>query len=433
MKIIRRGMQTALNASWAVRHPVTAIKHALVNSTQPGSPLRLDSQAGWFGSGRAHSRHVTDRQMLSLTAAWRSVKIITETVGSLPLHLMERTGDVPLRARSHPLYDRLHTKSSKYQTSSAMIEQLVMSLALWNQAYIRHPGIGTRSELYAISPAFVKPVVINNGADVVWHVTENGTTSILTLDEITPIDGFRTPGALEGMAVAGMQREALSLAMAAEDYGARFFSTGGRPTGVLTTENVLKENQRNQLREKFSKLLSGGDLEDMGGLAVLEGGFKYSAISTSPDEAQFLQTRKHAVLDIVRIFGVPPHMLGEMDRATYANAEQNNTEFLTYTLLPYLRRIEDGINAFMLSDADRRKYFAKFSVEGLLRADSSGRAAFYREGRVGGWLTQNEIRRFEDLPRHEGADDLHVPMNMAPSDQLMEVIGNKTSEGPVES
>lgn len=120
-------------------------------------------------------------------------------------------------------------------------------------------------------------------------------------------------------------------------------------------------------------------------------------------------------------------MLGELDRATYANAEQNNREFLTYTLLPYLRRIEKAINAFLLTDTDRRKYFARFSVEGLLRADSAGRAAFYREGRTGGWLTQNEIRRFEDLQRVEGADDLHVPLNMAPSDQLMDILGNKQS------
>lgn len=405
---------------------VRTVKGALINWTRPGSPLRLDDPTGWFGGGRAHARRVTDAQMLSLTAAWRSVKIITETVGSLPLHLMLKTDDVPKMATEHPLYDRLHTKSSTYQTAPAMVEQLVMSLCLWNQAYIRRRGIGNRAQLYAISPAFVQPEVINDGLDVVWHVTENGRTSTLGLDEITQIDGFRWPGALEGMAVAGMQQAALSLAMAAEDYGAKFFATGGRPSGVLSTDTILKQDQREQIRKSYAKLLTGG-IDSMGEIAVLEAGLKYTAISTNPDEAQFLATRKYAVLEVSRIFGVPPHMLGELDRATYANAEQNNREFLTYTLLPYLRRIEKAINAFLLTDTDRRKYFARFSVEGLLRADSAGRAAFYREGRTGGWLTQNEIRRFEDLQRVEGADDLHVPLNMAPSDQLMDILGNKQS------
>lgn len=403
---------------------VKTAKASLINWTQAGSPLQLDAPGGWF-TGRSNTRPVTDMQMLSLTAAWRSVKLITESVGSLPLNLMMRTDDVPVKARKHPLYDKLHTRSSTYQTSSAMVEQLVLSLCLWNQAYIRIRGIGSRAQLYAISPAFVTPVVSDDGMTMVWRVQEDGQTVDLSLDEIVPIDGFKMPGALEGMIVSGMQKEAFSLAIAAEDYGSKFFKSGGRPSGVLVTDSFLKADQREQIRTKFASLLNGASTETQGDLHVLEGGMKYQSISTQPDDAQFLETRKFAINEVSRIFGVPPHMLSEMDRATYANAEQNNIAFLKYTLLPYLRRIEDSINAFLISERDRATYFAKFSVEGLLRADSVGRAAFYREGRVGGWLTQNEIRNFEDLPRADGADDLHVPLNMAPSDRLMEVIGNE--------
>lgn len=401
-------------------------KANLINWTRTASPMRLDEPGGWFGS-RGRSGPVSDAQMMSLTAAWRSVKIITETVGTMPLHLKKRTDDVAINAKDHPLYDKLHSQSSPYQTSQAMIEQLVMSLCLWNQAYIRLRGVGNYASMYSISPAFVKPRVINNGADLVWDVTENGGTVTLGIDQIVPIDGFRFPGALEGMCVAGMQREAFSLAIAAEEYGSKFFQTGGRPSGILTSETFLKKDQRDQVRESFKKLLKGGDVESMGDINFLEGGIKYQPISTAPDDAQFLNTRKFAVLEVSRIFGVPPHMLSELERATYSNAEQNNREFLAYTLLPYIKRIETAINVFMLSPNDRRSYFAKFSVEGLLRADSVGRAAYYREGRVGGWLTQNEIRRLEDLPRKEGADDLHVPLNMAPSDKLMEVLGSEES------
>lgn len=406
-----------------------AVKGALINWTRAGQTLRLDDPRGWFFPRRKYTRPVNDDQMLQLTAAWRAVKLITETVGGMPLHLMQRTNDVPTKAKEHPVYDRLNGRASMYQTSQAMIEQAVTSLCLWNKAYIRRRGAGSRAELYVISKPFVNPRVLNDGFTLVFDVTQNGKTETLGIDEIVPIDGFSFPGALEGMGVAGMHQAAFSLAIAAEEYGAKYFATGGRPSGVLTTDLVLKKEQREQIRESYAKLLHG-DIEDMGDLAVLEGGLKYQSISSTPDEAQNLATRKQAVLEMARIFGVPPHMLYEMDRATYANAEQNNREFLQYTLMPYLRRIEAAINVFLLSEGDRKKYFAKFNVEGLLRADSAGRAAFYREGRTGGWLTQNEIRRLEDLPRVEGADDLHVPLNMAPSDRLMEVLGDdeKTTE-----
>lgn len=405
------------------------VKGALINWTRPGMTLRLDDPAGWGFPRRRYTRPVNDDQMLQLTAAWRAVKLITETVGGMPLHLMQRTDDVPLKAIEHPLYFRLNGRSSTYQTSQALVEQAVTSLCLWNKAYIRTRGIGSRAQLYVISKPFVNPRLLDDGFTLVFDVTQNGKTETLMLGEIIPIDGFTFPGALEGMAVAGHHQAALSLAIAAEEYGAKFFATGGRPSGVLTTDSFLKKEQRDQIRTAYSKLLHG-DIDDMGDIAVLEGGMKYQAISSTPDEAQNLATRKQAVLDQARIFGVPPHMLYEMDRATYANAEQNNREFLQYTLMPYLRRIEAAINVFLLPETDRPKYFAKFNVEGLLRADSAGRAAFYREGRTGGWLTQNEIRRLEDLPRVEGADDLHVPLNMAPSDRLMEVLGEdeKTTE-----
>ena len=402
----------------------TQAKHALINWTQADDPLRLDSQNGWFNMpGRRQGRNVNDRQVMTLTASFRSVKLITETVGSLPLHLMERTDDVPKKAKAHPLYDRLHYKANDLQTSAAFIEQIVMSLCLWNQAYIRLRGVGSYAQYYAVSAAFVTPKVIDNGFDVVYEVLEpNGKRVQLSRNEIIPVDGFRWPGALKGMAIAGMLRESFSLAMAAEDFGAKYFNGGGRPSGVISTDQMLTIPQRDQIREKYASLIGNGGLDDMGGIHVLEAGFKYTPISSSPDDAQFLGTRKYSVAEIARIFGVPLHLLAELDRATYANAEQNNREFLTYTLLPYLRRIESAFNAFALSDSDRKKYFAKFSVEGLLRADSAGRAAFYREGRVGGWLTQNEIRALEDLPRFEGADELHVPLNMAPVGELTDIL-----------
>lgn len=418
--MLKRVLQPVVSAGWAMRHPVLAAKHLALNSTFAGSPMSLDQLASRLseGSTSISGRRVTSESLLRMTAAMRAVRLIADTAGLLPLRLMERTNDIPRAAVEHPLYRRLHRRPSKYQTSAPFIGQLVTSMALWNQAYIRADGFGTRRSLTALSPMAAQPEVYNDGMDLRWRVQQGSKQVTLELGDIIPIDGFRMPGAIEGMAVAGMHREAFSLAMSAEEFGSRFFASGGRPSGVLTTEMVLKKDQREQLRESYKNLLHSRGIDDMGDIHVLEGGVKYQAISTPANDSQFLETRKYAVHEIGRIFGVPPHMLGELDRATYANAEQNNQEFLTYTLMPYLNLIEEAINTYLIPENEQGRYFAKFSVEGLLRSDAAARAAFYQQGRVGGWITANEIRRLEDLPRVEGADDLHAQMNLAPIDML---------------
>lgn len=420
MSVFRKSVQSAITAGWAVRHPVQAMKHLGIHSTQAGDPMNLDQLASKLseGSTSLSGRRVTAESLLRTTAAMRAVRLIADTAGLLPLRLMERTNDIPRAAVEHPLYKRLHRRPSKYQTAAPFIGQLVTSLVLWNQAYIRADGFGTRRSLTALSPMAAQPEVYNEGMDLRWRVQQGSSQVTLELGDIIPVDGFRMPGAIEGMAVAGMHREAFSLAMSAEEFGARFFATGGRPSGVLTTDTILTKAQREQLRDSYTSLLSSRGIEDMGDIHVLEGGVKYQPISTPANDSQFLETRKYAVHEISRIFGVPPHMLGELDRATYANAEQNNQEFLTYTLMPYLNLIEEAINAFLIPENEQGRYFAKFSVQGLLRSDAAARAAYYQQGRVGGWITSNEIRRLEDLPRVEGADDLHAQMNLAPIDML---------------
>ena len=423
---LSKALQPAATLAWAARHPVRAMKHLALHSTQAGDVMDLDELAMYASAGSFTSsgKQITTDSVLRVSSAWRAVQIIAGTCGSLPLHLMERTDGVPRKAVEHPLYRTLRARPSEYQTSISFIEQLAMSLALWNQAYIWAPGFGSRRSLYALGPTVVRRSVVDRGLTGKQRFqVSDGTLGSreLSLGEIIPIDGFRMPGALEGMAVAGMHREAFSLALAAEEFGARFFATGGRPTGLLSTESVLKKEQREQLRESFKELLLGQGVENMGKLHVLEGGMKYQAISTAPDDSQFLQTRKHAVLETSRIFGVPAHMLGELDRATYANAEQNNREFLQYTLRPYLIRIEAAINNFLIPEDEQGRYFVEFNVEGLLRGDSAARADFYQKARTASWMTPNEIRAKENLPPVEGGDDLHVPMNMAPLDQLRSI------------
>ena len=194
-------------------------------------------------------------------------------------------------------------------------------------------------------------------------------------------------------------------------------------------DRVLKEDQRDALRKSFEGLHEG--LENSHKLAILEANMKYQAISTPNDSAQLLETRKMQIAEVARIFRGPPHMLMEEVGLKYNNYEQGNLSFLTYTLRPYLVRIEAAMNAFLLTEADQRNgFYIEFNVEGLLRGDSAARAAYYNSMRTIGGMTINEIREKENLPRSDagGADDLHVPLNMAPAQSLAGIADSNSGD-----
>lgn len=418
--ILQKILQPAVTAAWSVVHPKQAFASLVKTALEIKDPLIWGSVGG---SGPTHAnQRVSDESVMGLTAAFSAVRLISETVGTLPLHLWKRTDDVSIKAKEHPMYERLNKKSSEYQTSSTFIEALAFSLCLYNQAYIRVLGAGSRVYLKALSARQCKLVLVKDlvGVERPWFRVQ-GETALLPFGQVVPVDGFRWPGAIEGMAVIGLHRQSFALYQAAEEYGARFFASGGRPQGVITTPAFMTKEQRDQIREAYHGFLQGG-VEQTGKIAVFEGGAKFEAVGGSVDDTQLLSTKKFSILDIARIFRVPPHMLAELDRATYANSEQNNIEFLQYTLRPYLQRIEDAINCWILPERDQATHYAEFNVEGLLRADSAARAAFYMQARASGWITQNEIRHRENYPRKDGADDLHVQMNMAPSDKLTDIL-----------
>ncbi|MFZ7338144.1 phage portal protein, partial [Comamonas jiangduensis] len=307
-----------------------------------------------------------------------------------------------------------------YMTAPEWKESMVVSLATMGQAYnpvARMESTGRIISIQSVHKTRVQPEVQRDGSIIWWLTDRNGNRRACTRRDVMPVRGFGGPGELEGFAPHQIHSNSLALSVAMEKYAAEFFGSGGRPQGILKTKAEFGEQTRDQIRAGFAKYMS--DSRAKGEVPVLDGETDYQPISTPNDEAQFIESRKLQIAEIARIYRVPLHMLMETEKASYNNTEQANKHFLDYTLLAYLTRIGASLNTCLLEPAERAQgmYF-EFDVNNLLRGDSTQRADYYLKMRQAGGISQNEIRQRENMPLVDGADDLHVPLNMAPSDML---------------
>jgi len=405
----------------------TALKLAL-----KGVDLSLTSPEGWGMGGPTWSKvSVSDTTQLQISAAFSAIKLITETIGAMPLHLYEKKRDGSReRAVNHPLYDLIHGMPNDYMTAVDFKEAIATSIVTQGISYSlvnRFESTGRVVSIHPVHKSKVTYTVLPDGSIEYKLSRRNGAQTTHKRDDLCPVRGFGGVGDIEGYAPHRLMPNAYALAVAVEKYGSDFFGSGGRPLGLLMTEHEFKAEQRESIRENFAKYVM--ESWQSGKMPLLERNTKYQQITTANNEAQFIETRKHQIAEIARIYRVPMHMLMEMDRATYANAEQENSQFLNYTLSPYLVRIQTGLNASLLSEKDRKTYFFEFDTKGILRGDSQQRAIYYKDMRTAGAMTQNEIRGLENLPRIDGADDLHVPLNMAPVGQLSQILtGEKNGQ-----
>ena len=336
------------------------------------------------------------------------------------MKLYKRTEKGREVARNHPLYSLLTQQPNDYMTAVEFMESVAVGIASLGQAYNR---VHRRPDgvVHAIEPVIryrVNPEIQQNGELIYWYTTRNGQRLSLKREDICPVRGFGNVGELEGFSPVRLHRNTLALAVAVEKYGAQFFGSGGRPSGVLTTEFEFKKEQRESIRKNFAEYVR--DSFNSGELPLLEKGLKYQPVTTPNNDAQFIETRKQQVADVARIWRVPLSLLMEADKMSYNNTQQGNKHFLDYTMMPYLIRIEQSFDSCLLTEKERKEYYFQFDVRGLLRGDSTERADYYVKMRTAGALTANDIRDLEDYPRVEGADDLLAPLNMAPIDTLRE-------------
>lgn len=377
-------------------------------------PPRDPVIAEWFGGrGTASGQSVTPATALQVTAVFACVRVLAESVASLPLILYERRKDGGKdRATSNPLFRLLHDQPNRWQTSFEFFEMLMVHLTLRGDAFaeiVAAPGRAV-AELVPLHPDRVTPFWAPDSTVAYEYRLLDGPRRILLQHEVLHVRGFTDDG-LTGLSPIRLHREAIGLALATEEHGARLFSNGAQLGGVLQHPGKLSAEASTRLRESWAARYAGGSNAHK--TAVLEEGMTWEKVGMTSEDAQFLETRQYQTADIARIWRVPPHMIGDLSKATFSNIEHQALEFVVHTLRPWLVRWEQALKRDLITQPER--FFAEFLVDGLLRGDIRSRYAAYAIGRQWGWLSANKVLEMENQNPIEGGDTFLNPMNMTPA------------------
>jgi HK97 family phage portal protein len=397
-----------------------------------GRQIGLTDGAFWgvfLGGESSAGKAVNADTAMNLSAANACVRLLSETIGAMPLMVYERLDDGGRRpAKEHWSYALLHDSPNADQTPVEYWEGQVAALALWGNGLARKEKAGGRVvALQPFSPAATTVSRQRNGR-LRYSYVEFGVRHDLDEDDVVHIRGFGTDRDW-GLSPIAMARHSLGLAMAADEAAAKLFANGMVSSGFIETQKFLTKEQRAQFETSLEKFKGS---TNAGKLMTLEGGFAFKPLSINPEDMQMLESRRFNVEEICRWFRVPPFMIGHTEKSTSwgTGIEQQQIGFLTFTLAPYLARIQQRLNASLLSPVDRRKYYVEFNIESLLRADSAGRAAFYSTMAQNGGITRNEIRVRENLPKMPGGDVLTVQSNLVPLEMLGKVPAAPTPPEP---
>jgi len=349
---------------------------------------------------------------MQIEAVFACVRLLAQTVASLPIFLYKRTPDgQKVRADNHPMYRLLHDTPNPRMTSYEFREVMQASLETRGNAYaeIVRDNAGRPVELWPIPARLVR--VSSTGWDVRYTVrTVDGdkdlpVVNMLHLKYLAGSDG------LIGVDPIAAMREGLGLTAAARDYGSSFFGNGAHMGGVLKHPKGLSDNARKNLKKSLDDAHKGSDKAHR--WLLLEDGLEWAQTGIAPENAQFLETRKYQTAEVARIFGVPPHLIGDLERATFSNIEEQGINFVVHTVRPRLVRWEQALNRAILSDTERNKFFFEFQVDGLLRGNIQARYAAYQTGILSGFINRNEVRAWENLNRADGLDEFLVQPGMA--------------------
>lgn len=378
-------------------------------------PVDKAADAGYsFLFGRTTSgKPVNERTAMQTTAVYACVRILAEAVASLPLHVYEYQDDGGKKlVHDHPLYYLLHDEPNPEMTSFVFRETLMSHLLIWGNAYaqIIRDGAGRVLGLYPLLPDKMD-VQRDDKGNIYYVYSRNSDENPmfkeygnirLKAEDVLHIPGLGFDG-LIGYSPIAMAKNAVGMTLACEEYGASFFANGANPGGVLEHPGVLKDPSK--VRESWNSVYRG--VNNAHKIAVLEEGMKYQQIGIPPEEAQFLETRKFQINEIARLYRIPPHMVGDLDKSSFSNIEQQSLEFVKYTLDPWVIRWEQSLQRSLLLPGEKGKYFIKLNVDGLLRGDYQSRMNGYAVGRQNGWFSANDIREMENMnpiPDKEGGN-----------------------------
>ena len=363
------------------------------------------SRYSFFFGGTTAGKPVNEHTAMQMTAVYSCVRILAETLAGLPLHVYKyNDSGGKEKYLQHPLYKLLHDEPNPEMTSFTFRETLMSHLLLWGNAYaqiIRN----ARGEVIALYPLMPNKMTVDrdkNGR--LFYLYQRSVDDAPTLGKdslvyLDPSDVLHIPGlgfdGLVGYSPIAMAKNAIGLAMATEEYGAKFFANGAAPGGVLEHPGTIKDPQK--VKDSWNAAYQGSTNSHR--VAVLEEGMKYQQIGIPPEQAQFLETRKFQINEIARIFRIPPHMLADLEKSSFSNIEQQSLEFVKYTLDPWVVRWEQNMCRSLLMESEKPAVFIKFNVDGLLRGDYASRMSGYATARQNGWMSANDIRELENLDR----------------------------------
>jgi len=371
---------------------------------KPKNALGGSRYSFFFGNTSA-GKPVNEHTAMQMTAVYSCVRILSETLAGLPLHVY-RYNDSGGKEKylKHPLYKLLHDEPNPEMTSFACRETLMSHLLLWGNAYAQRIR-NARGEVIALYPLMPNKMTVDRDSKGrLFYLYSRTSDDAPTLGDdsqvyLAPSEVLHIPGlgfdGLIGYSPIAMAKNAVGLAIATEEYGAKFFANGAAPGGVLEHPGTIKDPQK--VKESWNSAYQGS--QNAHRVAVLEEGMKYQPIGISPEQAQFLETRKFQINEIARIFRVPPHMLADLEKSSFSNIEQQSLEFVKYTLDPWVVRWEQSMCRALLMESEKPIVFIKFNVDGLLRGDYVSRMSGYATARQHGWMSANDIRELENLDR----------------------------------
>jgi len=356
---------------------------------------------------------VDSDKALTFTAVWSAIKLLSEAVSSLPMGVFTDDDGNKYPDTSNPLYNIIKYKPNNYQSRSTFLEKIMMDILTNGNSYvfIERNGAGKVTQLL---PLNFDDVTITTKDGYLFYETKNGffdSSDILHFKTLSQ-DG------IVGLSPIDQCKNAIGWGMAVEEFGNTFFKNGAKLSGVLQTDRALSETAIDRLRNSFNNVYSS--LSGANQTAILEEGLTFKPVSINPDQAQFLSSRTFSIEEVGRIFRVAPHLLYDLSKSSFNNVEMQSQEFLTFSLLPYLVKIEQEMNLKLFTSNELGKTFIEFNVNGLLRGNVKDRSDYYRTMINIGAMSINEVRRKENMNKIEDGDKHFMQMNMTTIEKIGE-------------
>lgn len=350
---------------------------------------------------------------LTLTAVWCAIRLLAESVSSLPIsvYTKQANGD-KLEDTKSPIYNLVKFKPNYYQNKITFFEFIMLSICTEGNSYVQivRNNSGTPVQLICLDPSNVTVVVNNNE---LFYQVDGG--AVLDSSDVLHIKTITDDG-VTGLSPISQCAKALNWGVSLEEFGSTFFSNGAKPSSILQTDRALSDTALQRLKTSFNN--NYGKLKNSNSTIVLEEGLTFKPISISPEQAQFLSSRQFSIEEVARIFNVPPHMLKDLSKSSFNNIEMQSQEFVTYTLMPYITRIEQEMNLKLFRTNELGKTFVEFNVNGLLRGDVKSRTEAYKTAITNGYMSINEVRQKENMNSIEGGDKHFMQMNMTTIDKV---------------